>query len=66
MAAKSKPVDTLTVADLGLDGQVGGAAARQEIVSVEAAAERQAGEVVEDDGEGFQKIVAFLESKKVI
>jgi electron transfer flavoprotein beta subunit len=66
MAAKSKPVDTLTVADLGLDGQVGSANARQEIVSVTAAEERQAGEIVEDDGEGFQKIVAFLESKKVI
>jgi hypothetical protein len=35
-------------------------------VSVTAAEERQAGEIVEDDGEGFQKIVAFLESKKVI
>jgi electron transfer flavoprotein beta subunit len=66
MAAKSKPVDTLTVADLGLDGQVGAANARQEIVAVTAAEERQAGEIVEDDGEGFQKIVAFLESKKVI
>src|SRR3954452_16711687 len=66
MAAKSKPVDQLTVADLGLDGQVGAANARQEIVSVVPAEERQAGEIVEDDGEGFQKIVAFLESKKVI
>jgi electron transfer flavoprotein beta subunit len=66
MAAKSKPVDNLTVADLGLDGQVGGANARQEIVAVTAAEERQAGEIVEDDGEGFQKIIAFLESKKVI
>src|SRR5271166_5775411 len=35
MAAKSKPVDNLTVADLGLDpGQVGWAGARQEIVQV--------------------------------
>jgi electron transfer flavoprotein beta subunit len=66
MAAKSKPVDVLTVADLGLEGQVGAANARQEIVNVTAAEERQAGEIVEDDGEGFQKIVAFLESKKVI
>jgi electron transfer flavoprotein beta subunit len=66
MAAKSKPVDTLTVADLGLDGQVGGAAARQEIVSVVPAEERQAGEIVEDDGEGFQKIVSYLENLKVI
>ena len=66
MAAKSKPVDQLTIADLGLDGQVGAASARQEIVSVVPAEERQAGEVVEDDGAGFQKIVEFLEKQKVI
>jgi electron transfer flavoprotein beta subunit len=66
MAAKSKPVDQLTVADLGLEGQVGAANARQEIVSVVPAEERQAGEVVVDEGEGFQKIVEFLEKQKVI
>ena len=66
MAAKSKPVDTLTVSDLGLDGQVGATAARQEIVSVVPAEERQAGEIVEDDGEGFQKIIEFLEKQKVV
>jgi electron transfer flavoprotein beta subunit len=66
MAAKSKPVDTLTVADLGLDGQVGAAAARQEIVSVVPAEERQAGEIIEDDGDGFQKVIEFLEKQKVI
>ena len=66
MAAKSKPVDQLTVTDLGLDGQVGAANARQEIVSVVPAEERQAGEVIEDDGEGFQKIIQFLEKQKVI
>jgi electron transfer flavoprotein beta subunit len=66
MAAKSKPVDQLTVADLGLEGQVGAAASGQEIVSVQPAEERQAGEKVEDDGEGFKKIVEFLEKQKVI
>jgi len=66
MAAKSKPVDTLTVADLGLDGQVGAAAARQEIVSVQPAEERAAGEKIEDDGEAYTKIVEFLEKQKVI
>src|SRR5579872_1926197 len=34
MAAKSKPVEVLSVSDLGLDGQVGWAGARQEITSV--------------------------------
>jgi electron transfer flavoprotein beta subunit len=67
MAAKSKPVDEVKVADLGLDaGIVGWAGAGQEIVAVDQAEERQAGEIVEDDGEGFQKIVSYLENLKVI
>jgi len=67
MAAKSKPVDEVSVADLGIDGGiVGWAGAGQEIVAVEAAEERQAGEVIEDDGEGYARIVAFLENLKVI
>ncbi len=67
MAAKSKPVDTVTVADLGLEAdQVGGAGARQEIVAVTAAEERQAGEIIEDDGESHLRIIQFLESQKVL
>ena len=65
MAAKAKPIDTVTAADLGIS-PVGWAGAGQEIVEVGQAEARQAGEIVEDDGEGFAKIVAFLESKKVI
>src|SRR3954451_14560166 len=65
MAAKSKPVDTVTAADLGVT-PAGWAAAGQEIVSVGAAEARGAGEVIEDDGEGFAKIVAFLETLKVV
>ncbi|MBK9179319.1 MAG: electron transfer flavoprotein subunit beta/FixA family protein [Acidimicrobiales bacterium] len=67
MAAKSKPVDEVAVADLGLDAaSVGQAGARQEIVSVAAAEARQAGEIIEDDGEAYLKVVAFLEQLKVI
>ncbi|HEY4331372.1 MAG TPA: electron transfer flavoprotein subunit beta/FixA family protein [Ilumatobacteraceae bacterium] len=65
MAAKAKPVDTVTAADLGVT-PVGWAGAGQQIVNVGQAEARQAGEIVEDDGEGYAKIVAFLESKKVI
>jgi electron transfer flavoprotein beta subunit len=65
MAAKSKPIDTVSAADLGVQ-PVGWAGAGQEIVEIGQAAERQAGEIIEDDGEGFAKIVSFLESKKVI
>jgi electron transfer flavoprotein beta subunit len=67
MAAKNKPVDEVTVADLGLaPDQVGWVGARQEIVSVEAAPARQAGEKIEDDGEAFNQVVAFLEKLKII
>ena len=66
MAAKSKPVEQLTVADLNLDGQVGPAGARQSIIAVEAAEARQSGEIVVDDGQGAERIVEFLDSLKVL
>jgi electron transfer flavoprotein beta subunit len=67
MAAKNKPVDSVKVGDLGLSGdQVGWTGARQEIVSVEDAPEREAGEKIEDEGDAHERIVAFLEQLKVI
>jgi electron transfer flavoprotein beta subunit len=66
MAAKSKPITELTVADLGLDGEVGQSGARQEIVTVLAAASREHGEVVDDEGDGADRVIAFLESIKAI
>ncbi|CAN5545630.1 electron transfer flavoprotein subunit beta/FixA family protein [soil metagenome] len=65
MAAKSKPVDTVTAADLGV-APVGWAGAKQEIVEIAQAPERQAGEIIEDDGETFTKIVEYLDGLKVI
>jgi electron transfer flavoprotein beta subunit len=67
MAAKSKPVDNLTVADLGLDAsQVGAAGSRQEITDVAEAESRGSGEIVVDEGDGAQRVVTFLEQLKVI
>jgi electron transfer flavoprotein beta subunit len=67
MAAKGKPLDQVTVADLGLDaGSVGGAGAGQSITNVTAAEARQAGEIVVDEGDAHEKIVAFLDQLKVI
>ena len=66
MAAKSKPVEILSVADHDLAGQTGPAGARQQIIEVVAAEARSAGEKHVDDGDGAQKIVAFLESIKVL
>jgi electron transfer flavoprotein beta subunit len=67
MAAKSKPVDEVTLADLGIDaGSVGWAGAGQEIVEVAKAEEREAGTIIEDDGESHAKVVDFLAELKVI
>jgi electron transfer flavoprotein beta subunit len=65
MAAKSKPVDSVTAGDLGVT-PVGWAGAGQQIVDVSQAAARQAGEIIEDDGEAFQRVIAYLEDLKVI
>jgi electron transfer flavoprotein beta subunit len=65
MAAKSKPVDTVTAADLGVS-PVGWGGANQEIVDVSKAPAREAGEIIHDEGEAHLKIVEFLEGLKVI
>jgi electron transfer flavoprotein beta subunit len=62
MAAKSKPVDRLTAADLGVESGKPG----EQVVGVQPAEERKAGEIVEDDGTGAQRIVDFLAAQKVI
>ncbi|MGH9047508.1 MAG: electron transfer flavoprotein subunit beta/FixA family protein, partial [Acidimicrobiales bacterium] len=67
MAAKSKPVDVVTVSDLGLPAdQVGSAGAGQEITDVSKAEERGAGEIVVDEGDAAERVVAFLQELKVI
>lgn len=65
MAAKSKPIETVTASDLGVS-PVGWAGAGQSVLNVAQAEARAAGEVIEDDGEAYAKIVAFLENLKVI
>ncbi len=62
MAAKSKPVENVTAADLGVES----ASWAQSITAVEDAPAREAGEIIEDDGEAFNKIVEFLDNLKVI
>jgi electron transfer flavoprotein beta subunit len=62
MAAKAKPVQNLTAADLGVES----VSWAQSITDVTDAPVRQAGEVIEDDGESFNKIVEFLDNLKVI
>jgi len=67
MAAKKKPVETYGLADLGVDAaEVGTAGAWSRVESFEAAPPRQAGTVVTDDGEGADKLLEFLASKKFV
>lgn len=66
MAAKSKPLEVLSVADLSLGAETGQAGAREEITEIVAAEARASGEKYVDDGDGAEKIVAFLESIKVL
>ena len=67
MAAKSKPVTVMSLADLGLDaGEVGLDNAWSQVSSFENAPPREAGQVVKDEGDGGSKIAEFLASKKLI
>lgn len=67
MAAKKKPVQTLTLADAGLDaGGVGLASARTVVDEFADRPPRQAGTVVTDEGDGAAKIVEYLASQKIV
>ena len=67
MAAKKKPVETLSLADIGVDpSQVGLAAAATEVVSFAKRPPRQAGTVVKDEGDGGVKAADFLAAQKFI
>ena len=68
MAAKKKPVETWSLADVGVDpGEVGLAAAWTAVEGAEARPPRTQGEIVTDeDGSGAKALVEFLASKKFI
>jgi electron transfer flavoprotein beta subunit len=67
MAAKKKPVETLSLADIGIDaGQVGLASAATEVVSFAKRPPRQAGTIGKDDGDGGVKAAEFLAAQKFI
>jgi electron transfer flavoprotein beta subunit len=65
MAAKKKPVETLSVADLSVD-DVGLAAAWSSVVEAAPKPPREAGQRVEDDGDGGVKAAEYLVSQKLI
>jgi electron transfer flavoprotein beta subunit len=67
MAAKKKPVSTISLADAGIDAsEVGLANALSTVTSSQPKPPKSAGEKVEDEGDGGSKIAAFLVSQKLI
>ncbi len=67
MAAKKKPVEQWTLADLGVEsGQVGLDAAWTKVEGFTARPPRQQGQIVTDEGDGGQKLAAFLSERKFV
>ena len=67
MSAKKKPVETWSLADLGVDAElVGLAAAWTRVDSFTQRPSRTRGEIVADEGEGGTKLAEFLAAQKFI
>jgi electron transfer flavoprotein beta subunit len=67
MAAKKKPVTTLSLADLGISAdEVGLSAAWSAVDGVVARPPRAHGQVVTDEGDGGAKLVEFLAGAKLV
>jgi electron transfer flavoprotein beta subunit len=67
MAAKKKPVSTLTVADLGIDaGEVGLGNAFTTVTESAPKPPRSAGQRITDEGDGGSKVAEYLVSQKLI
>ncbi|MGH3743491.1 MAG: electron transfer flavoprotein subunit beta/FixA family protein [Mycobacteriales bacterium] len=67
MAAKSKPMTTMTAADAGLDaGTLGLEHATTKVTDAKDRPPRSGGEIVKDEGDGGVKLADFLASQKLI
>ena len=67
MAAKKKPVQTMSLSDAGIDaGAVGLANAACEVTGFAMRPPRQAGTIVTDEGDGGAKAAGFLAERKFI
>jgi electron transfer flavoprotein beta subunit len=69
MGAKKKPLDTKATGDVGIEGdRVGEAGSRTQVLEINPPPEKQAGEIIEDEdtAETVEKIVAWLDERKLI
>jgi electron transfer flavoprotein beta subunit len=67
MGAKKKPQDTLSLGDLGVEGdRAGESGSRTEVYAVNEPPPRGDTQKIEDDGTGAEKIVEFLLARKAL
>ena len=69
MGAKKKPRDTKSAGDVGIEaGKVGQEGSRTEVLAVNPPEEKAAGEIIEDEdtNETVEKVVAWLEERKLL
>jgi len=69
MGAKKKPLDTKSAGDVGIDaGQVGEPGSKTAVLALNPPPQKEAGEIIEDEdtAETVEKIVAWLEERKLI
>ena len=69
MGAKKKPLDTKATGDVGIDaGMVGEAGSKTAVLALNPPPAKEAGEIIEDEdtNETVEKIVAWLDERKLI
>src|SRR4051812_29807830 len=69
MGAKKKPLETKAAGDVGIEaGRVGEQGSRTEVISINPPPAKEAGEIIEDEdtNETVEKIVAWLDERKLL
>ncbi len=69
MGAKKKQLDTKSAGDVGAEAErIGEAGSKTEVLGINPPAEKQAGQIIEDEdtNETVEKIVAWLEERKLL
>jgi len=69
MGAKKKPLDAKATGDVGIDaGQVGAEGSKTAVLALNPPPQKEAGEIIEDEdtNETVEKIVAWLDERKLI
>jgi electron transfer flavoprotein beta subunit len=69
MGAKKKPLDTQATGDVGIEGdRVGEGGSRTKVLALNPPPQKEAGEIIEDEdtNETVEKIVAWLDERKLV